>query len=147
MLLVSTGFVIRNVKLHHKARAATTRPTTPPERVIISLLRVRAAAAPVDWAASPEADSLADSTRIVSFCGSTEAGKIHGNIREASEPEVDDALLSDSSDEPVREAEPVEDASLPEPVVVSALLLFGDEAPVAPELAVATLPVGVPPLT
>jgi len=61
---------------------------------------------------------------------------------------VDDALLSELSDElePVCEAEPEEDAMLPEEVVLPALPLTGVEAPVADEWEVMT-PVGVPPLT
>jgi hypothetical protein len=51
----------------YKARAATRRPTAPPERVSISVLRERAAAAPVAWAlALEEADEAADAKRVLS---------------------------------------------------------------------------------
>lgn len=48
----------------YKARAAATKPTTPPDRVSISLLRLRDAAAPVDSAASSEVDEAPDSRRL-----------------------------------------------------------------------------------
>lgn len=59
---------------------------------------------------------------------------------------MDDALLSELSDEPVSDDdEPVVEAELPEPVVAEAFVLAGAEA-VEAVLAVKT-PVGVPPLT
>jgi hypothetical protein len=45
----------------YKARAAATKPTIPPDKVSISLLRLREAAAPVDSAASSEVDEAPDS--------------------------------------------------------------------------------------
>jgi len=46
---------------------------------------------------------------------------------------VDNALLSELSDEPVCEAEPEDDIVLPDVVVLPALPLTGVEAPVADE--------------
>lgn len=73
--------------------------------------------------------------------------EIQVNSPAASEA-VDDALLSELSElsEPVSDDEPVSDAELPEPVVLPALPLAGEEESVALLRAVAT-PVGVPPLT
>lgn len=52
---------------NYKARAATSRPTAPPERVSISVLIERAAAAPVASAAALEdADEAADAERSLS---------------------------------------------------------------------------------
>jgi hypothetical protein len=45
----------------YKARAAATKLTIPPDRMSISLLRLREAAAPVDSAASSEVDEAPDS--------------------------------------------------------------------------------------
>jgi hypothetical protein len=64
---------IRLTLPHHKARAATSRPTVPPERVSISVLRARAAAAPVASAAALEdADEAADAKRLSSDSESLE---------------------------------------------------------------------------
>lgn len=47
----------------YKARAATSKPTTPPETPSTSLLRVREEAAPVDSAAAlSDADEAAEAT-------------------------------------------------------------------------------------
>lgn len=60
--------LIKSTMPHHKARAATTRPTTPPERVSISLFKLSAVAAPVASAAAlPEADEAADAKICVSM--------------------------------------------------------------------------------
>lgn len=59
--------LIKSTMPDYKARAATTRPTTPPERVSISLFRLSAAAAPVASAAAlPDADEAADAKTWVS---------------------------------------------------------------------------------
>jgi hypothetical protein len=64
---------IRLTLPHHKARAATSRPTAPPERVSISVLRARAAAAPVASAAALEdADEAADAEPLSSDSESLE---------------------------------------------------------------------------
>jgi hypothetical protein len=106
----------------YKARAATRRPTAPPERVSISVLRERAAAAPVAWAAALEdADEAAD----------------------AADPDAEEAALL-ACEEPLCD-DPVDSAALPVPVVLPAVVSAGVEESVAEAPAVAT-PVGVVPL-
>jgi hypothetical protein len=106
-------------------------------------LMLREAAAPVDSAASSEVDEAPDSERTMS--ASCPWLRDREDLPSALEA-VDDALLSELSDEPLCEAELEEDIKLPEVVVVPALPPRGVEAPVADDWAVAT-PVGVPPLT
>jgi len=114
--------LIKSTMPLYKARAATIRPTTPPERVSISLFRLSATAAPVASAAAlPDADEAADAA----------ASDADEETRLAVDPDSD---------------EPVEAAELPESVVLSALPVAGVEAAVPEVLAVIT-PVGVLPLT